>query len=193
MTKRKDDLPEDASEIERAVKRAQELGIVCSLNPPPLSLLYELIARKELESKRGQGNWPGTEHKDRRDEDDLDLASQATRRYRDKKKREEEQKRLTAVIRGPYGENMLVRLDEGPPDPLTAGPTEHGLWFWAVPVNLHDEHFEFENYYTGTRYSGHGDRVTGDLAVEQERDAAWYDERRRQKRARWLARKRIDK
>jgi hypothetical protein len=206
MKKRKHGLPDDASEIERAVKRAQRLytgtnakGEVVSClpkllwNPTPGSgaevLLWAAIGRKDGKRKpefsRGQGNWPGTEHRDRRDEDDLAPESNATRRWRDKKAREEERERQTAIIRGPDGEDEHVRLDKGPLDPSSADPSDGSPNAPTESVDLYDARFEFKNYYAGDLYTGY-------LAKEQEMDAAWYAERDRQKRERWLARKRID-
>jgi len=68
----------------------------------------------------------------------------------------------------------VARPSEAPPPP-TMAPAGGGPTLPASAVNLYDERFEFNKYYNG------------DLRLEQERDAVWYEERSRQKRERWLA------
>jgi hypothetical protein len=195
MKKRKHALPEDTSDIERAVKCAErhytvvnaEGEIVCCLpkllNPPQGSaaeiLLWAALGRKlapkESEFSRGQGKTPGSKNKNRRD--DILPGSKNTRTWRDNKAAEKERERLTAIIRGPEGEDYAVRLDEGPPEPPATAPSRP-----TEPVDLYDARFEFKNY---------GDvGYSSDLAIEQERDKTWYTERGWQKHERWLAKKR---
>jgi hypothetical protein len=205
--KRKHALPAEATDDERLVACAKRLytgtnakgETVCylswhprygrdgrrlPLSVPEREFLEAAIGRKlkekQPEFSRGPGKKPGSKNKSRKDEDRLLRASIHTRTWRDNKEANERAKKrgkwTVAIIPDADGRDEYVRLDElGPQE---EAPSEDSSNAPIGAVDLYDERFEFKNYYTG------------DLAKEQKMDATWHAERNRQKRERWLAKKR---